>query len=54
MAVDKVNKVKYEAISTPFGIDDCTNKDTKYNNDVDALNVKPPQLLNNTLLKRTD
>ena len=34
-----VNQLKYEAISTPFGIDDCIDKDENYNNDVDALQL---------------
>ena len=36
-ALNVVNQLKYEAIFTPFGIDDCINKGENYNNDVDAL-----------------
>ena len=53
MILSEVNQRKYEATSTPFGINDCTNKGKNYNNDVDALNAKPLQLLNNTKLKLT-
>ena len=46
MALNEVTQLKYEAMSTLFSIDDCTNKGKNYNIDDDALNVKPLHLLN--------
>ena len=39
VALNVVNQIKYEDISTPFGIDNCINKSENYNNDVDALQL---------------